>query len=278
MSENPIITYKKLGETPLECLERARIEQNIDLSIPMTYAGRLDPMAEGLMILLAGEECKNKDKYLGFDKTYEFEVLVGFETDTYDLLGLVKPPDTVFRTVWPRSFKESSARRSEDLRNTVSGGETLLKNLSSDFVSILKSFTGTFIQKYPPFSSKTVGGKQLFQLSKDDELPDKLPEHEVTITKLSCTSTVILNKKELQTEILRRISLINGDFRQEEIIERWNDAFELSNQKEFMILSCTAECSSGTYIRQLVHDISEKLGISLVTYSIKRKKIGDYTI
>jgi len=252
MSENIIITYKDLGETPLECLEKARNKHNIPKSTPMTYAGRLDPMAEGVMIILVGDECKNKDKYLGLDKTYEFEVLVGFETDTYDLLGL-------------------------EVLSTDSTQPDHSKNLSSDFVSALKSFVGTFIQKYPRFSSKTVGGKQLFQLSKDDELPDELPDHEVTISKSQCTSTVMREKDELQKEILRRIRLVHGDFRQDEIIEKWNEVFDNSNQKEYTIFSCTTECSSGTYIRQLVADISGKIGVPLVTYSIKRTRVGNYT-
>ena len=53
----------------------------------MTYAGRLDPMASGLLIVLAGEETKNKEKYLNLDKEYLFEVLFGFKTVTYDFLG-----------------------------------------------------------------------------------------------------------------------------------------------------------------------------------------------
>jgi hypothetical protein len=139
------------------------------------------------------------EEYLGLDKTYLFEVLVGFQTDTYDLLGLVKSENEGLRTVWP-SFQKNLARRSEDLSNSLFSDETL------------NSFIGTFIQKYPSFSSKTVGGKQLFQLSKDDELPDEMPEHEVTITKLSCTSTEVREKEELQKEILRRIGLVKGDF------------------------------------------------------------------
>ena len=91
MEKKSIIVYKNLGETPLECLERVRSEQGIADDIPMTYAGRLDPMAEGLLIILIGEECKNKEKYLGLDKTYEFKILVGFSTDTYDLLGMINP-------------------------------------------------------------------------------------------------------------------------------------------------------------------------------------------
>ena len=265
MLPKSIISYKNLGETPLACLEKMRLEHGIGAEIPMTYAGRLDPMAEGVMILLVGEECKNKEQYLGLDKTYGFEVLVGFQTDTYDLLGLVKSENEGLRTVWP-SFQKNLARRSEDLSNSLFSDETLN--------SLFKSFVGTFIQKYPSFSSKTVGGKQLFQLSKDDELPDEMPEHEVTISTLSCTSTGVREKDELHKEILKRIGLVHGDFRQEEIIKSWNEVFKNSNEKEFTIFKCICECSSGTYIRQLVADISKKIRIPLVTYSINRTKVG----
>ena len=84
--------YKKRGETPLEALENLRLKENIAPEVSMTYAGRLDPMAEGLIIILVGDAFKeeNKKKYLGLDKTYELEILVGFDTDTHDLLGLVQ--------------------------------------------------------------------------------------------------------------------------------------------------------------------------------------------
>ena len=44
-------------------------------------------MANGLMILLINNECKQQDKYLKLNKTYEFDILFGFKTDTYDVLG-----------------------------------------------------------------------------------------------------------------------------------------------------------------------------------------------
>src|SRR3982750_279229 len=80
--------YKRLGETPLECIERFRLEKPEYATTNMTYLGRLDPMAEGLLLVLAGNT-RDKKKYLEWDKTYEFEVLWGFASDTYDILGLV---------------------------------------------------------------------------------------------------------------------------------------------------------------------------------------------
>ncbi len=262
MSPKFIIAHKNIGETPLECLERTRLEHEIGKVIPMTYAGRLDPMAEGLMIFLVGEECKNKEEYLGLDKTYEFQIVVGFSTDTYDLLGLIT----------------SEYKKSESASEPPERGLRREDFIYSEVKNTLNKFTGTFTQKYPPFSSKTIYGKQMFQLSKDDELPDDLPEHEVTIKKLQCTSTTTISKEVLKEEIIKRIDLVHGDFRQKEIIEKWNKAFENTSQKEFEIISLVCECSSGTYIRQLVADIGYEIGIPLVTYSINRVRVGEYDI
>ena len=84
-----ITLHKEQGETPLECIERWRAEHKEYLGIALSYLGRLDPMAEGVLLVAVGEENKNREAYLGLDKEYEFEVLFGFETDTYDLLGVV---------------------------------------------------------------------------------------------------------------------------------------------------------------------------------------------
>ncbi len=242
------IVYKNLGETPLMCLERVRLEKGIENTIPMTYAGRLDPMAEGLMIILEGEACKEKEKYTGLDKTYEFEILVGFETDTYDLLGLVTKGNPV---VIP-----------DLIRNPGN-----LKN-------VLDSFIGKQEQSYPVYSSKTVDGKQLHTYAREGTVIES-PTHQVEIYTLQCTSAVILKKDELEKQIIERISKVVGDFRQEEILMKWKDILLQSSQDEFQLISCVVECGSGTYVRQLVSDIGIRLGVPMTTFSIKRTKVGD---
>ena len=84
-----IVLNKKEGETPLLALENFRAKNPKYLNVPMTYAGRLDPMASGVLLILAGAETKNKDKYLVLNKEYDFSMLFGFSTDTYDILGKV---------------------------------------------------------------------------------------------------------------------------------------------------------------------------------------------
>ncbi len=92
---NYFLTYKPEGATPLETLESLRHEKEIGVDVPMTYAGRLDPMAEGLLLILVGDECKKKDEYLGLDKEYEVEILLGIGSDTGDILGLIKGKESL---------------------------------------------------------------------------------------------------------------------------------------------------------------------------------------
>lgn len=255
------LTYKQQGETPLECLERFRVEKGISPDVSMTYAGRLDPMAEGLLILLEGEECKDKEKYTGLGKTYAFEILVGFATDTYDLLGLASSfddfviPDVIFQK-----------HVVDEIRNPGIFQETL------------NSFIGKQEQVYPLYSSKTVDGKQLHTYAREGRADFVRPTHEVEIYSLQCTNTRILTKNELEKEITSRIAKVTGDFRQKEILEKWSEVLEHREDKEFHIFSCTMDCSSGTYVRQLVHDIGHKLGVPMTTFFIKRTKVGNYEL
>lgn len=240
------LLYKELGETPLACIERYRTSQKISPKIPLTYAGRLDPMAEGLLILLEGEECKQKEKYTSLDKVYEFEILVGFSTDTYDLLGLVTD-------------------------------QSLLHLDVDKFTDILKSFSGSQIQKYPLYSSKTYNGKQLFKYGKSKDKID-IPEHEVSIYSLSYINLYSITKEVLEEKIHKKISLVLGDFRQKEIQQKWHDLFEKTSQKEFQVFSCQINCSAGTYVRQLVFDIGRSIGVPCTTFSIKRIQVGSYSV
>ncbi|HEY5594701.1 MAG TPA: tRNA pseudouridine(55) synthase, partial [Nitrospiria bacterium] len=56
----------------------------------VTHTGSLDPMAEGVLVLLVGPEAKKRQVELqAVKKEYEFDLLFGFSTDSYDSLGLV---------------------------------------------------------------------------------------------------------------------------------------------------------------------------------------------
>lgn len=239
MSDKVIRIQKKLGETPLEALNRLRLEFPEYEGLKMTYAGRLDPMAEGELLVLLGEECKNKDAYNNLDKEYEFEMLFGFKTDTYDLLG-ISTPHTDFDY------------------STVESG--LSENLNS--------FLGKRIQKYPPYSSKTVGGVSLFQKTKDGE-DFELPEREVEVYEISLLGFRKISGRKLLEEIKNKVSLVNGDFRQEEILKKWEENLKDREEEDFLIGKALMKCSSGTYVRSLVND----LRFPATTFGIKRTRI-----
>ena len=94
--EKVIVLYKKEGETPLECINRAKEEGVIPKEEKATYAGRLDPMAEGLLIILTGESVHKKEEYLKLSKEYEVEVLLGVSSDTGDILGVIQDSNLSF--------------------------------------------------------------------------------------------------------------------------------------------------------------------------------------
>ncbi len=239
--EGKFLWYKNLGETPLEALERARREKGIPDTVPMTYAGRLDPLVEGLLLILVGEACKTKDQYNKLDKTYEFKILSGISTDSYDLLGLIT--DTDFGT----KLEIGSVKK------------------------YLEENKKTITQNYPPYSSKTFEGKQLHAHAREGNFPTM--NHKVTLYDYEFLGERSISKDELLKTIIERIDLVSGDFRQEEIKEKWKEVLE-STQANFQITSWRAQVSSGFYIRQLVKDIGEHFKIQTVTFYIKRTAIG----
>ncbi|MGI9118294.1 MAG: hypothetical protein ACR2IQ_01990, partial [Minisyncoccia bacterium] len=101
------------------------------------------------------------------------------------------------------------------------------------------------------------------------------PTHSVTISKCILNSIENMSGKFLLQQIEDRINLVKGDFRQKEILKLWNKSI---NDEVFVLLHCTAEVSSGTYIRQLAMDIGNVLGVPALAYNIERTNVGPYCL
>lgn len=240
-----LVLEKQVGETPLQCMDRFRVTNPEYADVKMTYAGRLDPMAEGLLLVLAGESVKRKEEFLGLDKEYICTAILGVETDTYDVLGF---PTTSFSHIPVVSATEAK--------------------------QILNSFLGTFEQQYPPYSSKTVGGVQLHQLAREGKLDGvEMPKRTVTVYGISDVSIAAVSRSETAAEVIRRVSLVTGDFRQEEIITAWR---KLEGYEPFCTISFKIRVSGGAYIRSIVHEMGRKLGVGACIIRLKRTKIGDF--
>ncbi|MDO8659541.1 MAG: hypothetical protein Q7K54_02970 [Candidatus Parcubacteria bacterium] len=249
-----LLLNKKEGETPLKALENFRAKNIKYKDSKITYAGRLDPMASGILIFLVDEEIKNKQKYLALDKEYEFEILFGFATDTYDILGKVQ-----------HSYTLPNVGMSE---------------LKEKIKNNLRNFVGKFIQKYPVYSSKTVKGKQLFEYARAGEEVER-PEREVLVKELKFLKLKKINNKKLLANIEKRIKKVQGDFRQEEILNIWRKNLQvergLPSLNSLKIGSFKIKCSSGTYVRSIANNLGEKMGIPALAFYIKRTKIGKWS-
>jgi len=255
-----VVLDKPIGQTPLECMETWRAAQSPTYAdVPMTYAGRLDPMANGALLILIGEECKNKDQYLNLDKEYEFEVLFGVSTDTHDVLGLITETDISIR-----------------------------KNITDNAIKrVCETLTGDITLPYPHFSSKTVDGKPLHQWTLEGRV------HEIEIpTKASNIYTLRLKKlstvsvSDLHKEVLKRIDTIapvtdpkkalGADFRRQDVCASWKDFHDAHTSDSLSVARFSCIATSGTYMRTLATVIGQELGTVGLAYSINRTKIGHY--
>lgn len=286
--------YKNRGETPLECLERFKKDNPEYRDEKMTYAGRLDPLAEGLLLVLVGEECKNKEKYLGLDKEYEVDILFGFSTDTYDILGKVTSCLCEVRkqkSLLLQDLEYSLIRKQKVYSSCKEGSDVATQVDESGLLHFvhndMQSFVGRFSQKYPAFSSKTIRGKTLFSLFKSGELKDEeIPEKDVEIKDIKIIGERTMSKIDLEKYIKESIDLVKGDFRQAKILKKWKSVLDgtirtngsMEEIQEFSVISIRVNCTSGTYMRSLADSIGKKVGIPALALNIKRTKIDRFKI
>lgn len=249
--QSVLVLNKQIGETPLECMNRFREAHPEYRDIKMTYAGRLDPIASGALLVLVGDAVFDKEKYLTLPKTYTCTAILGIKTDTYDVLGI------------PSCYQE--------------------KGVGMDFEKVkmqLKSFVGTFFQSYPPYSSKTIHGKQMHQLTRSGNLVEsEIPEREVTVFDVRNISFEKKKINEVYSEIFTIVSKVKGDFRQQEILESWKKMVSCHENTEISLVTFTIEVSSGTYIRGIVNELGKKLARTndegACILRLSREKVGD---
>lgn len=241
-----IILYtKKYTELLSEMLLRFDKDFPKYKGLKKTYAGRLDPLASGLIPVLVGESVHKKDFFLDKGKTYSVELLLGAGTDSGDILGLVESvPDKV-------GFF----------------GDT-------DIIEVLHPLLGFYRQKYPFFSSKRVKGKTLFNWYKEGCIHQiDIPTKDIFVFSAKFLSNERISKKNLEQRIFETVSSVNGDFRQKQILISWKKFFQESKRLEFQLITLSFEVSSGTYVRDLVRRFAQILGVCASSLHITRTHI-----
>lgn len=233
--------WKLPGETLAVMIDRFRVEKNISQEEKLTYAGRLDPMAEGIVPVLVGDARFQKDVLLGLEKVYELTVLLGASTDSADMLGIVKKTESVV-------LEEDHIQR-------------VVRNLGS-----IKELP------YPMYSSRPVDGKPLFMHARAGNTVN------VPIKKISIKDIVTqsIESATLGACLITTVPLIQtvvGDFRQKEIIETWQ---EQKMDTSVILVTFSLTASSGTYMRSLAEKLGESLGVPALAYRIVRTSVGEY--
>lgn len=245
----PLFLEKPLGLTPLDLLDTLPKPPGKKYS----FAGRLDPMARGKMIVLEDDECQNQDRYCGLDKIYQFSILYGVQTDTYDVLGLLS--DKIKNNCYPEVTRK-------------------LTTLN------LSNYVGKKEQPYPAFSSIRVKKHPLWWWTKENRLDEiTIPSKLIEIYSLEETKPIdIYSSYELLMKITKKINCLpvnrRNNFRVPSIMDRWNQTL-LDNTSKWLVGHYQAEVSSGTYIRTLVNQIGNDIEVGAIAFDIHRTEFLD---
>lgn len=113
------------------------------------HTGTLDPMATGVLPICIGEATKLSENLTSETKVYKVKILLGVETDTYDVTGKI-----VFASV-------------------VNKDEIYIKER-------IKRFVGKQMQKPPIYSAIRIDGKRAYSYAREGEKID-LPERPIEI-------------------------------------------------------------------------------------------------
>jgi len=249
--------HKRVGETPLQAIERVREERNIPKSTKMAYAGRLDPMAEGKLLVLTGDACNDISSYWDLDKQYRVSIAIGISSDSHDVLGKLS-----YGTKPPRAYSHKEIR------------------------DLLAQFVGRYSWEYPVISSKPVDGKPLFQWFLEDRLNEiTIPRSTGEIYDIQLLNIRTLTPEELKKRTLEKIHALaivtdeskrlGRDFRRHEVIGSWSTWYK-TNAHDVQVIDVLCTASAGTYMRTLAHEVGKKLGTHALALEINRTRIGVY--
>lgn len=238
------LLLKPPGWTPLQATEALRQQLKLGAAEKLTYAGRLDPMAEGVMLVLGGEERFNKAQFCALDKVYEAKILLGFSSDTGDALGRVRLAER-------SDFSEVQ--------------------LESAVLSLL----GEHLWPVPDWSAVSVGGKTLVEHRRSGrELA--APLRKMRIDRVDGVELHVVQGEALWALLQTRIQAVQGNFRQAEALESWQAV--LKREASFPCVHLRIACGSGTYIRSLAGVLGELLGTRALLWQLRRIQVGTWGI
>jgi tRNA pseudouridine55 synthase len=136
-------------------ITRRLLSEQVGHKVKVGHAGTLDPFATGLLILLIGSACKEANRFLKLDKTYEVIAHLGETSSTGD-------PEGELQAVSAMQPAESQVR------------------------DALQHFTGQIMQTPPSYSAIKVNGVRAYKLArKGGEV--KIAPRQITVQRIQLT-------------------------------------------------------------------------------------------
>lgn len=148
-----IVVDKPVGPSSHDVVARVR---RLAGTRRVGHTGTLDPLASGVLPLVLGRACRLAQFLTAREKTYEAEITLGLETDTYDVTGAAVDRPTGARAAWPGEAEVDEA---------------------------LGAFRGPQRQEPPPFSAKKVGGRRAYALARQGT-PVRPPAVAVVVSRI----------------------------------------------------------------------------------------------
>lgn len=136
--------------------------------VKIGHTGTLDPLAKGVLQISIGDATKLTNYLTNVDKKYRVKMMLGVETDTYDITGRI-----VFASV-------------------VNKDEVYIKER-------IKRFIGTTMQTPPIYSAIRVEGKRAYQYAREGNSVELKPR-EITIHSIE-NIYVDISKKEVTFDV-----------------------------------------------------------------------------
>ncbi len=142
-----LVLRKPSGPTSTDCLNSIKRELK---QYKIGHAGTLDPLAEGVLLVMLGQATKLGPYLTGHDKVYTGSLIIGKSTDTYDIQGT-----------------ETSTGDISEITEKMVENEILYWN----------SLTS---QEVPAYSAAKHKGKPLYELARNgEETPVKIKSIEI---------------------------------------------------------------------------------------------------
>lgn len=244
------------------------------IGVLTSHTGTIDPMAQGVIIVLSGETRNKKYEYATWQKEYEFEVVFCISTDTYDGMGLVTENDVA--NFYKNNFAKSTNQTTLD--------EKILPNFIKNLEQKLSDFVGPYTQRVPAYSSVKFMHKPLHHHARSLTAAEaahfqqtNLPTKSGQIFDLKIIKVQFQTLEKMLEKVFKNIDLVAGDFRQDLIKNNWKAfVYKVGSDQTLLTAKFKVKMSKGLYVRSLALDIAKKINTVGFVSELTRTSNGIY--